>query len=116
MSLDISLVELQPTQVYESNITHNLAKMAAQVKLEYKNKSYTLYDIVWHAPEHGFTKAHEIAELLYKGWEALVSNPEFYSQYKAPNGWGTYPQLVKFVHEYRCACWRNPLSSINISR
>jgi hypothetical protein len=113
MSLDVYLEVMQPVAVFDSNITHNLNKMAAQVKV---NDTLTLYDILWRADEHGFTKASEIAELLDYGWNVLLSDPEKFKEYNPANGWGIYEQLCNFVYEYRNACWNHPEAVIRISR
>lgn len=116
MSLDVTLVEPRPTDVYSSNITHNLAKMAQEVKFEWDNATYTLYSVLWHPDSLGFTKAKDISELLDVGWNELLANPERFKEYNPPNGWGNYDNLVKFVYEYRNACWDNPDAQIGISR
>lgn len=116
MSLDVSLTELRPTDVYSSNITHNLGKMAAQVNIEWEGKNLTLYDILWHADEHGFKKAKEISEFLDIGWNVLLSDPDHYKQFNPPNSWGNYDYLCNFVYYYRNACWDNPEAQIGISR
>ena len=61
MSLDVYLTKVMPTEVYSSNITHNLGKMANKVVL---SNGKTLYDILWRPDEHGFKYAREISELL----------------------------------------------------
>jgi len=116
MSLDITLTQLQPVGVFDGNITHNLGKMAAHVQIEWAGRTLTLYDILWRADEHGFTRAHEIAELLDVGWNELLADPDRYKQYNPPNGWGNYDNLCDFVYQYRNACWDNPQASIEISR
>lgn len=113
MSLDVYLEEMQPVGVYDANITHNLGKMASQVKV---SDTLTLYDILWHADEHGFTQAEQIAELLDVGFNELLADPDRYKQFNPPNGWGTYDNLVNFVYKYRNACWDHPQASIKISR
>ena len=115
MSLDVSLMIMQPTEVYTSNITHNLGKMAGAVKLSDGN---TLYNILWRPDEciPAYTKASEISELLDEGWNILLSDPEEYRQYNPENGWGSYDGLCDFVYRYRNACWDNPEAAIEISR
>jgi hypothetical protein len=116
MSLDIYLEEMQPVSVYDSNITHNLGKMAEQVTIEWDGKTHTLYEVLWRTDELGFTKAHEIAELLDIGWNILLADPAYYKEFNPPNGWGSYEQLCNFVYNYRNACWNNPEALIRISR
>jgi hypothetical protein len=115
MSLDVSLMVEQPTEVYSSNITHNLGKMAAEVKLD---NGLTLYQILWRPDECNppYTKANEIAELLYEGLNILTSNPDKYRKFNPGNGWGTYDGLVDFVYNYCNACRETPEAELRISR
>lgn len=116
MSLDVSLTEMRPTDVYSSNITHNLAKMAQEVKFEWNNATYTLYSVLWHADSLGLTKASEIAELLDLGWNVLLADPVKFQEFNPANGWGNYDTLCNFVYQYRNACWDNPRAALRISR
>ena len=116
MGLDITLTQLQPVAIFDNNITHNLGKMAAQVNVVWEGRALTLYDILWHADEHGFIVAHEIAEFLDVGWNVLLSDPEKFRQFNPSNGWGNYHNLCDFVYQYRNACWDNPDAAIRISR
>jgi hypothetical protein len=113
MSLDVDLMVTQPVSVYSNNITHNLGKMAGEVKL---SNDKTLYDILWRPEEHGFYFAREISELLDEGWNILLSDPEKYKRYNPENGWGSYEGLCDFVYRYRNACWDNPEAELSVSR
>jgi len=113
MSLDVDLMVIQPTSVFSHNITHNLGKMASEVKL---SNGKTLYDVLWRADEHGYYTAEDISELLDEGWNILLSDPERFKQFNPENGWGEYDGLCNFVYEYRNACWDNPTAELRISR
>jgi hypothetical protein len=113
MSLDVDLMVTIPTSVYSGNVTHNLGKMAGEVKL---SNDKTLYDILWRPEEHGFYFAREISELLDEGWNILLSDPEKYKRYNPENGWGSYEGLCSFVYRYRNACWDNPDAELSVSR
>jgi hypothetical protein len=113
MSLDVDLMVIQPCSVYSGNITHNLGKMAGAVQL---SNGKTLYDVLWRPDEHGYTKANEIAELLDEGFNILLSEPVELGKLNPENGWGSYDGLVKFVYNYRNACWDNPDAELRISR
>lgn len=114
MSLDVDLMVTQPTSVYSANITHNLGKMASEVKL---SNGMTLYNILWRPDEQeGLKYAKDIAELLDEGWNILLSDPEKFKQYNPENGWGSYDGLVNFVYNYRNACWDTPNAELRISR
>ena len=114
MSLDVGLMVTQPTSVYSANITHNLCKMASEVKL---SNGMTLYDILWRPDEQeGLKYAKDIAELLHEAFNILLSEPEHFKKWNPENGWGSYEGLEKFVYNYRNACWDNPDAELSISR
>lgn len=116
MSLDVDLMITMPTSVYSGNITHNLGKMAGEVKIPYMAGTVSLYTILWRPEELQFTKAREIADLLDIGWNILLSDPEKYKKYNPENGWGSYEGLCDFVYRYRNACWDNPEAELSVSR
>ena len=114
MSLDVDLMVTMPTSVYSGNITHNLGKMAAEVKL---SNGMTLYDILWRPDEQGgLAFAQDISELLDEGWNILLSDPEKFKKFNPVNGWGSYDGLCNFVYNYRNACWNNPGALLSVSR
>ena len=116
MSLDVDLMITMPTSVYSGNITHNLGKMAGEVKIPYMAGTVSLYTILWRPEELQFTRAREIADLLDIGWNILLSDPEKYKRYNPENGWGSYEGLCDFVYRYRNACWDNPDAELSVSR
>ena len=114
MSLDVDLMVTKPISVYDGNITHNLGKMAGEVKL---SNGMTLYDVLWRPDEQeGLGFARNISELLDEGWNILLSEPEHFKQWNPENGWGSYEGLVDFVYKYRNACWDNPDAELRVSR
>jgi hypothetical protein len=114
MSLDVDLMVTKPISVYDGNITHNLGKMAGEVKL---SNGMSLYDVLWRPDEQeGLGFARNISELLDEGWNILLSEPEHFKQWDPENGWGSYEGLVDFVYKYRNACWDNPDAELRISR
>ena len=113
MSLTVSLMVPKPVSVYDNNITHNLSKMASEVKL---SNGLSLYDVLWRPDEHELELAEDIAELLDEGWNILISEPDRFRQLNPENGWGNYDGLCKFVYEYRNACWNEPDATIEVCR
>ena len=93
MSLDVWLTAIRPTEVYSSNITHNLGEMAAEAGI---------YDCLWRPETKGISKAEQLIEPLEKGLAELKERPEHYQQFNASNGWGIYPHFVEFVEKYLC--------------
>jgi hypothetical protein len=113
MSLHVDLMVTKPVSVYDANITHNLGKMAGEVKLF---NGMTLYDIMWrHDEQEGLKFAKDISELLHEAFNILLSNPEHYKQFNPENGWGSYDGLCNFVYKYRNACWDNPDAELSAS-
>lgn len=113
MSLDVSLWSIKPVSVYSNNITHNLTKMATNVKL---SNGLTLHQVLWRPDEHQLVYASDIAELLDEAWNVLLSAPEYYRQFNPSNGWGNYDNLCQFVYQYRNACWQEPEAKIEVCR
>lgn len=107
MSLDVTLIELKPTEVYWANITHNLNTMA---------KAADLYEALWRPEELGITKASQLIEPLSKGLSNLHKNKDLLEKFNPSNGWGDYYSLVNFVQNYLNACIDNPDSEVRVSR
>lgn len=94
-------------ELYSSNITHNLGKMADEAGIYYA---------LWRPEEIGKTKAGDIVELLEAGIADLKARPDYFKQFNSPNGWGMYEHFVPFVEEYLEACKSHPDSIIEVSR
>ena len=107
MSLDVTLTAPRPTEVYWRNITHNLGKMAAEAGI---------YQHLWRPEEIGITHADQLIEPLTEGLARLKADPEHYSKFNAPNGWGLYEHFVPFVEDYLRACRENPDAEVTVCR
>lgn len=107
MSLDVYLTRIQKTEIYEANITHNLAEMAEQAGL---------YEALWRPDQIGIKMASQLIPVLQEGLEKLSKDPEYYKQFNPINGWETYESLLKFVSNYLKACMENTDAEINVSR
>lgn len=107
MSLDFYLKRVQPTRVFDANITHNLNTMAEKAGI---------YDALWRPDEHGYEKAEQIIPILKKGLQKLEGNPTRFKKYDSPNGWGTYDNFVPFVRKVLEACEEYPDADIEVSR
>lgn len=92
---------------FDANITHNLNKMA---------DAAGIYDHIWRPEEIGITTAKELIEPLTKGLADFKARPEYYEEFSASNGWGTYEQFVPWVEKYLNACIEYPESTIHVSR
>lgn len=94
-------------EVFWANITHNLNTMAEKAGI---------YQACWRPEEINCKFAKDIIPLLKKGLEELKSKPDYFKQFDAENGWGTYKQFVPWVEKYLKACEENPDAIINVSR
>ena len=115
MSLDIRLMVMRPTAIFDENITHNLGRMASEVKLD---NGLTLYNILWRPDECDppLQKASDIAELLDEALGILIQEKDSLKQYNPENGWGNYYGLFELVHEYRNAARAEPNADIEVCR
>lgn len=107
MSLDVTLKKVMPTEVYSSNITHNLNKMAAAAGI---------YEVLWRPEELDLKYASELIPLIEEGLNKLKADPDYYKTFNSPNGWGKYEDFVPFVEEYLAACKENPDAEVSVSR
>jgi len=109
MSLDVHLIEMRPTAVFDCNITHNLGQLAGAVDL---------YRPLWRPEEIGVTRANELAPFLKRGLERLRDRDrrEEFRKLEPANGWGNFDNLVEFVEQYLAACEENPDALVQVSR
>lgn len=94
-------------QVFWSNITHNLGKMAAAAGI---------YDVLWRPDENGVTKAGQLVEPLKAGLAKLKETPDEFKIFNAPNGWGLYEHFIPWVEAYLAACEKWPEALVTVSR
>lgn len=94
-------------EFYWANITHNLGKMADEAGI---------YKALWRPNENGFTRAGEIIQVLESGIEDMKKRPNYYRQFDADNGWGTYRDFVPWLEKYLAACKEYPDAFIRVSR
>jgi len=107
MSLDISLTKIQPVEIYEANITHNLRKMAVEAGI---------YTAIWRPDELGITEASQLIAPLTTGLALLKVNPEKFKVYNPKNNWGRYEDFIEFVEAYLQACKDDPTATVSVSR
>lgn len=94
-------------QVFEANITHNLAEMASEAGL---------YKYLWRPEEVEAYRARDIIPRLTNGLIELKKHPEYYKSFNPTNKWGRYEDLVAFVEQYLAACEKYPEARIEVSR
>lgn len=98
--------QYQPSY-YQANITHNLGTMA---------EAAGIYQALWRPEELGITTAAGLVPLLETGLAKLITEPDTFSRFDAPNGWGRYVDFVPFVLAYLRACQRHPSAKVRVSR
>ena len=107
MSLDVYLTAVRTTEVYSTNITHNLGRMANEAGV---------YMYLWRPEEIGITTAQQLIEPLRIGLRRLKSDPEHFKQFEPENGWGRYEDFVPWLEKYITACEENPDATVGVSR
>lgn len=106
MSLTFYLKVVQPTVVFERNITHNMTKMAIEAGI---------YKHLWHPDELGVKTARELIVPLRDGLALLRSDPGRFRPYNPSNGWGSYAGLIEFVAGVLAGCEEFPDATIEAS-
>ena len=107
MSLDVYLMEMRPVEVFERNITHNLARMA---------DAAGLYTPLWRPELLQATKASELIGPIESGLATLKADRARFKEYEPENGWGSYDGLVRFAESYLAACREYPDAQIRVCR
>jgi hypothetical protein len=104
IKVDTGAPELHTVELYSGNITHNLNTMA---------ESAGIYKCLWRPNElWDNPTADKLIPHLEAGLLKLKSNPEYFKQFNASNGWGTYDDFVHFVEEVLNACKEHPKANV----
>lgn len=96
MSLDVYLIEVKPTEVFESNITSNVAGMAAKLDI---------IEMLWYS--YGL-KANQLIAPLCIAIRCLEDNPEAYREKQISDNWGTVEQFTNWLRQLLDACIDHP--------
>lgn len=107
MSLDITLTEVKPCEVYSTNITHNCGKMA---------KMLGIYQHLWRPKELNITYARQLIFPLEAAIENLTFDKARYREYEEPNKWGTVEHFINFLEDLLEACKEHPNATISVWR
>ena len=95
MSLDISIMKIQPVAVYTNNYTHNVTPMW---------KLAGVYDALYMS--EGMI-AGSIVGILNEGIQRMTLDPAAYKALEPANGWGNYDGALRFLMAFRDACELN---------
>jgi len=99
--------EVFTCNLFQSNITHNLGKMA---------EAAGIYGALWRPEENGFVYARDVITVLADGLAELRANPTKYEAFNSENGWGLYKHFVPFVQEILTECINYPNARIRACR
>lgn len=103
MSLDVSVKARRTVDVYEDNITYNLAPMY-----------YKCIDINGGLKALNGMKCKDAIPVLNRAIDDLIENKEEYEKLNPENGWGSYEGLLKSLKSLRIACLENPSGKVEI--
>ena len=103
MSLDVSVKARRVVDVYEDNITYNLAPMY-----------YKCIDMEGGLKALNGMKCKDAIPVLNRAIDDLIENKEEYETLNPENGWGSYERLLKSLKSLRIACLENPNGKVEI--
>lgn len=103
MSLDVSVKARKTVEVYEDNITYNLAPMY-----------YKCIDIEGGLYALNGMKCRDAVPVLNRAIDDLTKNKEEYEKLNPENGWGSYDYLLRFLKNLRIACQENPSGKVSV--
>lgn len=115
MSLDLYFRATRKVEVGSFNYTHNLGKMAGEVKYGHSLHD-TLYYLLWRPEEIDITQAGQMIPHLEKSIEILENMPAFFKTFNPPNKWGDYDTFLGFCKEVLKCCKENPDAEVEASR
>ena len=103
MSLDINITAKRETEIYEANVTYNLADM--YYKCIDKDKGFRKLDGM---------NCKEALPIIENAIKDMLNNADEYRKLNPKNGWGSYEGLLKVLQEMRICCESNPDGKIEI--
>ena len=103
MSLDINITAKRETEIYEANVTYNLADM--YYKCIDKDKGFRKLDGM---------NCKEALPIIEKAIKDMLNNADEYRKLNPKNGWGSYEGLLKVLQEMRSCCESNLDGKIGI--
>ena len=104
MSLDISITAKRDVEIYEANVTYNLADM--YYRCIDKKEGYRKLDNM---------SCKNALPILNNAINDMIKNAEEYKKMNPPNGWGSYDGLLEQLQEMRNCCKNNLDGTIIVS-
>jgi hypothetical protein len=100
--------EVESTDLWRGNCTHNLTGMAA---------ACGLCGVLWRPEENGITTAADLLGPLGAGLADLIARREELAvKHSPPNGWGTYDSFRRFVEDALRAAIQFPDAAVRACR
>lgn len=96
MSLEIYITAKRETEIYESNVTYNLAKM--YYKCIDKEKGFKKLDGM---------NCKEALPIVENAIRDMLVNADEYRKLNPENGWGSYEGLLETLQGIRRCCQEN---------
>lgn len=93
--------------LFESNMTHNMSEMAAELGI---------FDAVWRPDTVGIVTAIQLIPILESAIAELEEQPEHYKTFNPDNGWGDYDGFLNFLKTYLAGCTTYPDGLVEVSR
>lgn len=103
MSLDIGIHAKREIEIFESNITYNLAPMY-----------YKCIDKELGLKKLNNMSCKEALPILQNAINDLIENQEEYEKLNPKNGWGSYDGLLEVIKDMRNCCEDNPDGIIDV--
>lgn len=103
MSADIYLSATDCCSSHDHNITHNVGPMLRAAGLD------------WHDYRGESLTARHLAIEATGALERLVREPDEFRPMGAPNGWGTYDQVLPFLARLILDCIKHPDAIVSVS-
>lgn len=104
MSLDLSIMAVVETEVFDVNITHNISPMWDKAGV---------YEALY---ESDGKRPGDYIEALRSGVADMEAKPAEYRLLDSPNGWGKYEHALPFLKECLAAYEQYPDGRIVVSR
>lgn len=126
VSYDMETFTPENEQLFWANITHNLGKMADEAdiyealwrpyRLHKDYKHFNIYEDEIDFEESVNIYAKDIIDIVEKGLKKMKENPQHYTKFNSPNGWGTYENFVPWIEKYLEALKKYPESKVLVDR
>ena len=104
MSIDFSLEQLEPVEVFSSNMTHNVCAMWIEAGC---------FDALYNSEgKH----AKDVVNELTSGYKKMSLAPNIYKKLNPSNGWGDYDTALVWLKELIDACDAYPEAIVRICK